>query len=153
MFDPLSLQEIQTFFTFADLNPKFSLVLLQPYMLSILGNMLFMKFLLPLCASSFKDPLYNWSLVRKHIYSKLYIKKLTTISVDFLNRNRGNITAALVTIFPSSLVAHSLYQYFRGSAIIPHPQVEPEQSRNLGFREMVNNIPEARGLERYHPWL
>ena len=64
-------QGIFTILNFSETNPKLSFIMLSPCLVSVLGNALFIKLLMPLVtSSSTKGYLYNWKQVIHDIYSR-----------------------------------------------------------------------------------
>jgi hypothetical protein len=150
MLDPLTLQETLNLCEFIKIQPKLSFLLMNPALVSVLGNALFFKFLFPLItSSSIKGGLYNWAKVREDIESKVYHRKRLQHTYRSLKKtymylydNRNTISALAGCVFPAIRIYDFLYS--RSPSIIPNS--EPER---ITYRQMLDRVPQGDGLEQY----
>jgi hypothetical protein len=76
MFDPLNDFEVSELLKFIETFPELSFVSLNPSMVFIFGNVLFVQYLLPLIKSStIYGPFYNWRHLVKDATPKILYRK------------------------------------------------------------------------------
>lgn len=144
MFDSLNDLEISTLLKFIDTFPELSFVSLNPSMVFILGNVLFVEYLLPLIKSStIYGPFYNWTHLVKDaapqiLHRKKSIKFYREKQAFFINHKYTATSIGGSLSLGVLFFVKALYQ-----ATTPVIEVLPKRT----LREVVDNIPKSKGLE------
>lgn len=145
MVDPLSLDQFAAYQNFILTNPKLSLLILQPYMVSVLGNALFLKTLLPLLNAKYQILYPNWIKVNEDLSKKFKQKKIARRVGRFLYNNKDIIIKLSTAVFP---ITKTLHYYLNKET--PLPQIQDEEKTRKTFKETIESAPQSRGLETYN---
>jgi hypothetical protein len=139
-FNNVPVNDVIVFFQFTEIHPELSLLLLHPCLISVLGNVLFLKYLLPLTASDFsRGPLHNWSVVRKEVFNKIMNKKWYQSCWLSIKSNKNVIlTKVLPMVTTIPLFGSFVYSYL----------FSPTSNRTTA-RQMLDKIPKSEGFERF----
>jgi hypothetical protein len=139
MLEPLNTADLLTLNSFCTLHSSLSMVMLQPYMVSVLGNVLFFKVLLPLCGKySHLSPLRsvtNWGTVWTKVYKKSLVKNVASRITSTLYDYRRPI----LSFVTGSPLASYLW-FLRTPSVIEQTPLSTRTARGL-----VDGIPQPRG--------
>lgn len=143
MFDPLNYFEVSELLKFIETFPELSFVSLNPSMVFIFGNVLFVQYLLLLIKSStIYGPFYNWRHLVKDatpqiLYRKKCIKFFRERQAFFVNHKYT------LTSVSGSLSLGVLLMVKSLAKVTPALEVLPKTD----LRKVVDNIPKGKGLE------